>query len=42
MAQKPQQGTGRKVMVTIVCVILALALMLPVAGLGVASCAGPL
>jgi hypothetical protein len=40
MAKRQQQGTARKVMITIVCVVLALALMLPVAGLGVVSCSG--
>jgi hypothetical protein len=40
MAKRGQQSTARKVVVTIICVILALALMLPIAGLGVMSCSG--
>jgi hypothetical protein len=42
MAKQRPQRTARKVFITVVCVVLALALMLPVAGLGVASCSGPM
>jgi ABC-type Fe3+ transport system permease subunit len=36
---KRQQGTMRKVFTVIICVVVALGLMLPITGLGVASCA---
>ena len=38
---KPQQGRLRKTFTVIICVVVALGLMMPIAGIGVASCAGP-
>jgi cell division protein FtsL len=36
--QKKQQNTVRKVFTIIICVVVALSLMLPVAGISVMSC----
>jgi ABC-type Fe3+ transport system permease subunit len=39
---KPQQqGRLRKAFTVIICVVVALGLMMPIAGIGVASCSGP-
>ncbi|MDR0347625.1 MAG: hypothetical protein LBH56_04545 [Coriobacteriales bacterium] len=37
-AQKREQSRPRKIFTVIICVVVALGLMLPVAGIGVASC----
>jgi ABC-type Fe3+ transport system permease subunit len=40
-AQKERQGRVKRVFTIIICVVVALGLMLPMAGIGVASCAAP-
>jgi ABC-type Fe3+ transport system permease subunit len=37
-AQKQKQGRVRKIFTVIICVVVALGLMLPIAGIGAASC----
>lgn len=37
-AQKQKQGKVRKVFTIVICIVVSLGLMLPIAGIGAASC----
>jgi ABC-type Fe3+ transport system permease subunit len=40
-AKKAKQGKVKRVFTVIICVVVALGLMLPIAGIGAASCSAP-